>query len=282
MKLQTIVALVLLVSMMFGAGLQTDRSAFRAVATEWGVLLRALAANFIIVPLVAVLIARSFRLPNDAATGLLLMAIAPGVPFLVLSAGRKKGGSHELAIALSLLMPALSTLTIPISLELVLPAADRPDITAGVIVPLLAFQLVPLVAGLAVAQWLPRIAERLLRPLGIVTLVAFLAILAMLIPAIVRGVISVFGEFGLLAMFVTVALSFAIGWALGGPLVQYRRTVAAGTALRNPAVAMLLATASFGGTGAAAAVAAYFIIQVVVASVAGALLAKGPAEPNVA
>jgi BASS family bile acid:Na+ symporter len=275
MSLQTIVALVLLVSMMFGAGLQTDRAAFKAVSAKWGLLLRALAANFIIVPLVAVLIARGFNLPGATATGLLLMSIAPGVPFLVLSAGRKKGGSHELAIALSLLMPVVSTVTIPIALELVLPAAERPNITAGVIVPLLLFQFVPLVAGLVVARWLPRIAERLLRPLSIITLVAFLAILVMLVPAIIRGVVSVFGEFGLLAMFLTVAVSYAAGWVLGGPHIEYRRTIAAGTALRNPAVAMLLATASFANTGAAAAVAAYFIIQVIVTSIGAALVNKG-------
>jgi BASS family bile acid:Na+ symporter len=271
---QKLVALVLLVSMMLSAGFQLDPRAFRAVPAKWSLLLRAFAANFVVVPIVAVLVVWCLHLRSDVATGLMLMAIAPGVPFLVLSAGRKRGGSHELAIALSLLMPALSTVTIPITAGLVFPASERLEITAAIVVPLLLYQLVPLLAGAVVARQFPRVAERLLRPLTYVTIGAFLVLLVILFPAIVRGVASVFGTLGLLAMVLTAALSFLIGWIAGGPRIEYRRTLAAGTTLRNPAAAMMIATTSFAARGPAAAVASYFLVQIVVATAGAAAFKK--------
>jgi BASS family bile acid:Na+ symporter len=267
--LQGVVAAVLLVSMMLGAGLETNRAALLSVITKSGLLFRALAANFIIVPLVAVLLSRGFRLSDSIATGLLLMAIAPGVPFLVLSGGRQRGGSHEFAIALAFLMPALSTLTIPITAELVLPTGEHPNVPPSYLLSLLIYQLVPLLAGAIMARRLPIVARMLVRPTGSITFAAFVALLTILAPAMIRGAAVIFGTFGLLAMLLTVVLSLAIGWILGGRERSYRRTLAIGTALRNPGVAMLIATARFPGTSVASGVAAYFLIQIIVTMLAG-------------
>ncbi|MBV8196813.1 MAG: hypothetical protein JO263_01650, partial [Candidatus Eremiobacteraeota bacterium] len=132
------------------------------------------------------------------------------------------------------------------------------------------YQLLPLIAGVVVAQRLPGAARKLARPLGYITFAAFLILLAVLFPAILRGVATVFGTFGLFAMFATAGLSLVAGWIFGGSKREYRRTLAIGTTLRNPGVAMMIATTQFPESGVAGAVAAYFLVQVVVASVAGA------------
>ncbi len=244
--------------------------------TEWPLLLRAFGGNFIAVPLIGLLCSRAFHLPDAIATGLLLMAIAPGVPFVILSGGRKSGGSHELAIALALLMPAISTITAPLTSRVLLPAVERPEIPLAFVSSLLFYQLAPLLIGALAAWRIPLASRKIVKPLGYLTFIALLVLLVLLIPAIVKGFASALGTFGLLAMLLTVIISLAIGWILGGAKPEYRRTLAIGTALRNPGLAMIIATARFPGTNVAAAVAAYFVVQAIVTSVAG-IFFKRPA-----
>src|SRR5579883_2959596 len=78
--------------MMLHTGLQVNRERVRAILTNYGMLGRAFLANFVLVPIYGVLLVRAFHLSAPIATGVLLMAISPGVPFVVMSGGRQKGG----------------------------------------------------------------------------------------------------------------------------------------------------------------------------------------------
>ena len=60
---------------------------------------RALLANFVIIPILGILIARFFDLPADIRTGFLLLAIAPG-GLLALQFARVSKGNRVLAVAL--------------------------------------------------------------------------------------------------------------------------------------------------------------------------------------
>lgn len=91
-------AVVMLVCLRFDSGLQVNRERLIAPLTNTWLLARAFIANFVIVPLVGVLLAKSFQLPPTIATGFLLTAIPPGVPFVLVSV-RKKGGGLGLAVA---------------------------------------------------------------------------------------------------------------------------------------------------------------------------------------
>lgn len=274
MSAQKIVVAVLLVSMMLCAGFETNREALRRLVSKAGLLLRAIVANFVVVPLVAVLLCRAFRLPDPIATALILMALAPGVPFLVLSGGRQRGGSHEFAVELAMVMPAVSVLTIPIAANFILPASDRLTVPATVLVSLCVYQLAPLILGVLVAQWSPASARKLARPARYVTMGSFVVLLALLVPAMVKGVATVFGTFGLFAMLLTVLISVVVGWIAGGPHVEYRRTLAIGTALRNPGIALMIATTQFKDARIAAGVMAYLLVQIVVSSLAGTLFKR--------
>ncbi|MEO6835986.1 MAG: hypothetical protein ABI231_08780, partial [Candidatus Tumulicola sp.] len=101
MPLPKIVALVMVVSTMLGAGLLIDRQHLVETLRQYGLLARAFAANFLLVPLCAVLLVRFFHVETGVSTGIVLMAMAPGVPFLVNSAGRAGGGSLSFAITIS-------------------------------------------------------------------------------------------------------------------------------------------------------------------------------------
>lgn len=263
-----IVAIVLLVSLMLHTGLQVNVAHLKAVLRDYGLLGRAFLANFIVVPLLGILFARVVFHPSEPiATGILLMAICPGVPFVVMSGGRKKGGSLGLAVELAFLLPLLSVVTVPITTSLVLPGS--PISANSVILSLVLFQLVPLLIGMLVSARAPEAAARLQRPLMIVVFVVVVALLIVLGGPIARAIGTVYGSLGMLASACIVLASLITGWILGGRERAYRRTLSVGTALRNVGLAALLATSVFGRGDVAAAVATYFIIQIVLATLLG-------------
>jgi bile acid:Na+ symporter, BASS family len=269
---QKIVSIVMLVSIMLNAGLQIDRERLLAALKDYGLLARALLANFIIVPLLGVLLVRVFNLSAGVAVGFLLMAIAPGVPFLVRAAGRQPGGSLAFAAELAFVMPALSILTIPITSRFIFPPEIVANIPFGtLLVTLVGFQLVPLLVGLLIAYRAPALATKLQRPFTLVFFVAVVALLVFLGPTIVKGVASIYGSHGMWAMLVLVLLSLGTGYVLGGPRIEYRRTLSIATALRNIGTCAVIATSSFGHTLVAATVLTYFIVQFVVSLIARVL-----------
>jgi bile acid:Na+ symporter, BASS family len=264
----------MLVSLTFGAGLQVDRDHLKAILRNVGLLGRALLANFIIVPLLGVLLAKVFRLPPQVATGFLLMAIAPGVPF-VLASVRKRGGSLGLAVALAFMLPLLSIVTVPVTAALVLPTAAKADLPLShFVLTLLLFQLLPLLAGIAVGALAPGVPQRLGRPLQIVFFASALALIALLAPALAHGVVSVYGSNGMWAMLCLVLLSVAAGWLLGSPAREDRRVLAIGTGLRNIGLCALAATSSFSDPLIAATVLTYFLIQFVITTLFGVYFAR--------
>jgi BASS family bile acid:Na+ symporter len=282
MNLQQITAIVLLLSMMFNAGLQMNRPEILAVFKNYGLLLRALFANFIVVPLAALLLTTVLHVNDLVATGVLLMAIAPGVPFVILAGGREKGGSHELAVTLALILPVLSFVTIPITAQLVLPAAERVAVPPGQLFSLLLFQVAPLALGIVVRAFAPAVAETLKRPLGRITYISFIALLAILAPSVARAVLLIFGSLGILAIIGIDVISLASGWVLGGPNREERFTLAIGTALRNPGLAMVIATARFPEATVAASVSTYFLIQFVGVVLFGGRVLSARAESRAA
>jgi len=265
MSPQKITSIVMLVSLMLSAGLEINREHVVAALKDYGLLARALLANFVFVPIFGVILARLFNLDGYVAVGFLLMAMAAGVPFLVRAAGRKPGGSLGFAAELAFIMPALSILTIPLTAHFVFP----PDIAAHVpaltlIITLVGFQLVPLLIGVLIADRSPAIAAKLQRPLLLVFFVAIIALLVIIGPELLKAVASVYGSRVIWATLSIVILSIFTGWVLGGPEIEYRRTLSIATALRNIGTCAVIATASFPGTLVAPTVLTYFLVQFVV------------------
>jgi BASS family bile acid:Na+ symporter len=279
MHLDKLVAPTMLVALTFGAGLQADREHLIAVLKAFGLLGKALLANFIIVPILGVLIAKLFALPPFVATGFLLMAIAPGVPFILFNT-RKKGGSLGLAIELAVFLPLLSIITVPITAQLVLPAGAAAELPLGhFVLTLLLFQLLPLLVGISIGYRAPGIAPPLARISRIVFLITLVALLVVLAPKIAHDVTVVYGSRGMLAMLCLVILSLVTGWLFGGPARERRRVLGIGTALRNIGLAAVVATSAFRGTPeVASAVIVYLLIQIVVVAIVSAYFSRTAAQ----
>lgn len=278
MNPEKILAVIMLVSLTFGAGLQVDREHFKAILRNTGLLGRAFLVNFVLVPVFGVALVRLFHLPAPLATGLLLMAIAPGVP-LVLASVRKRGGRLGFAVALALFLPLLSIATIPATAALVLPTAAKAELPLTRFVPtLVLFQLMPLLIGVVVGGRFPLLANRLGKPLQIVFYGSAVLLVAVLVPTIARDVATVYGSHAMWAEFCLVVLSAGTGWLLGGPASEDRRVLAIGTALRNIGLCALIATTSFDQPEVAATVITYFVMQFIVSTALGAYFTRTAKE----
>ena len=277
-SLQNIVSVVLLLSLASTAGLLVNRAAMLDTVKRVGVLVRALIANFVIVPALALLVARLYHLANPVATGLLLMAMAPGVPFIMQAGGRKKGGSLELAIELTFIMAALSTFTIPFTARLVLPEGHSGSMSFGQLKALGLFQLLPLVLGALVAALMPALTRKITPYFKRLTLISMIAFFAIITPQTIRSFGILFGSFGVLAMLTVMILSLAVGWLAGGRRADYRHTLAIGTLLRNPGAAAVIAT-TFRSPAVEAVVLIYLVVQFVVAAVAGNFFKRSTVSP---
>ncbi|GAA3786697.1 hypothetical protein GCM10022226_01030 [Sphaerisporangium flaviroseum] len=75
------VTVIFIATTMFGAGLGATLSALRAIFADLPLLLLALLANLLIIPLLGWGIAALFSLPAASFIALLLVASSPGGPF---------------------------------------------------------------------------------------------------------------------------------------------------------------------------------------------------------
>jgi bile acid:Na+ symporter, BASS family len=268
-------ALVAIVLLMFVAGLNAVPGQIVAALRQTNLLARALIVNVVIVPLLAVAIVRGFSLSQSTAIGVMLMALAPGVPFLAVSAGAKRGGSEPFAVTLSFLLPAVSVVTLPLWVGILAPAIvglHMPVIRS--VVTILLVQLLPLLAGIAIGRRSERLRTALLPPAQLASTLALLAVVVLIAVPAAKALGTLFGTRALAAILSLSILGLGLGWSLGGPMPETRRTLAIATVLRNVGLAAALGATFFPDTGVLVAVVAFLVIQLLVSTSAGALFSR--------
>ncbi len=87
-------------------------------------LLRALLAVVVLVPLVVIILLRLFDLSSGVATGLALLAASPGAP-LTTKRSQMAGGNFPHSVNLQLTLASLAILITPFTLDLLRPVRFR-------------------------------------------------------------------------------------------------------------------------------------------------------------
>ncbi|WNZ27054.1 sodium:proton symporter [Leptolyngbya sp. NK1-12] len=234
--------LILILSMLVDTGLSlTLQQLWDPLRNGW-LVLRSLLANFVLVPLFVYFLLQIVPLSEPIRISFIIMAIAAGPPVLPKLA-QLVHGNLAYAAGLMLLMMGLTAVYMPFALALALQNVQvNPwDIAK----PLLTLMLIPLVIGLLIRSRNEAIAftlQPLMRQLSSKSLILGLATSLFLqfdrLIAMVRT-----GEILAIAGFILVG--FGIGYLLGGPDSDTRRTLAVGTAQRNIAAALLVAGTNF-------------------------------------
>jgi bile acid:Na+ symporter, BASS family len=273
-KAATVAMLSFVVSSMLamGAGLTVARiiEPLRNVR----LVLLALLANFVLMPLVAVALAKVLRLEEPFGVGLLLLGCAAGAPFLPKLAELAKG-NLAFAVGIMVLLMVVTVGYLPIVLPLLLSGVsiDPWKIARSLVV----LMLLPLAVGLALKAYYEGMAARAKPILDWISNVSLILLVLLITAANIDKVLQVFGTFGILAGLLFIALGVVIGWLLGGPDADTKRVMALGTGQRNIAAA-LVASESFDDPKV--------VVMVIVVAIVGLIilmpLARALAKPGFA
>ena len=260
-KAVPIAMLVFVVSSMLAVGVSLTVGQIVAPLRNGKLVSLALLANFILMPLGALAIARLLKLDEPLGTALLLLGAAAGAPFLPKLAGIAKG-NLAFAVGLMVLLMVLTVAYMPLVLPLLLEGVSvNPMKIARSLVLLM---LIPLGAGLLVRARFSPIAERIRAPLNRTSSLSLVVLVVLLLITNIRNVIALFGTRGILASILFLIAGAAIGWLLGGSSSEMKGVLSLGTAQRNIAAALVVGGQNFEDPNV--------LVMVVVVAVVGLLI----------
>lgn len=205
----------------------------------------ALLANFVLVPLLAYGITLVVPLDQSLKVGLIILATAAGAPFPPkLVQGAK--GNVAFGVGLMVLLMVATIVYMPLVLPLLLQGVTiNPwDIAQSLIV----LMLIPLAIGLLVRS---HSAESAAHYQVVMNKISSLAMLILLVTAVglnAANIIGLLGTGGILALLLFILGSLLIGYFLGGRDTGIRSVMGLGTAQRNISAAIVVAAQNFPGS----------------------------------
>ena len=241
-KIVPIAMFLFVVSSMLAVGLGLTISEIFAPLRNVKLVVLALIANFVLMPLAAILISRMLQLDQPLGVGFILLGTAAGAPFLPKLAGVAKS-NLAFAVGLTVMLMVLTVVYMPLVLPLMLKgvSVDALKIAQS----LLLLMLLPLAVGLVIRTRLPRIADRAQPPLNRISGLSLILLIVLLLITNFKNVLSFFGTRGLLASVLFLVFGAAIGWFLGGKNLGIKGVLSLGTAQRNIAAAILVGGQNF-------------------------------------
>jgi BASS family bile acid:Na+ symporter len=226
---------------MFSIGLRTSGGELLNILRDRSLLTRMLLANCILIPTIGFLLVLAFPLTPDATTGILLLATIPGTP-IALQFTRLVKTRLAFAATMTFVLSLVSIAMAPLAIEVMRRTGQRNERPILILIASIALYVaLPLCSGLWAVRRAPKIASRLVLPLGILATIAFLFLMWETRLLRHQAFNAVIGGGTVLAMFLLLVLSMFIGWMIGGPDGETRRILATSTGMRNVIVVLYIA-----------------------------------------
>ena len=244
----SIAIIIFAVSSMLSVGLAYPIGLIIGPLREARAVFRALVANFVLVPLLAIGIERMIPLDPPLALGLFLLAGSAGAPFLIklASAARR---DLALSAALLLLLVPVTVFFLPFYVPLAMAHPSLrglsyvPSSIFAIGLPLLSTLVVPIVLGLMAKALSPGWAGRLAPTGGKVATIALVVVVVSTFGANFQDLIRIVRSGAVVAGILLIAGAFAMGFLLSRP--ERSAVLGLGTAQRNVAGAMVIASRDF-------------------------------------
>ena len=275
---------ITLIEMMAAIGMGVKLQDIGQIVRQPGLLMRAAIANYACVPMLTVGLLLWFVPPAMISVGFLIVAVCPGAaygpPFTAMAKG-----NVAVAVGLMVILAGSSVFCVPLLLRFLLPLMAKSQNlrvdALKLVVTLLVSQLLPLFAGLCLHQWRPAMANKLKHPADRMSGALNLWTLGLIVVAYFRTLAAIRAR-AFIGMLSLVAASMGAGWLLGEMGSENRKAMGFSTSVRNVAVSLVVATASFPGTPAVTAALVYGLLQTVaLAAISMAWGSLGaPAEPT--
>ena len=258
-------AIAFLVCTSLSIGLEVTGRQIAGLLRDKGLLLRALAANIVLVPLLGVILVWIWPMPRDFEIAFLLLAVAPGAPSAI-KYTRNDREDAPFAAGLAMVLMCAAIVFSPFLADIVLPLETRITVPYDQIASVLVLYIIaPGAFGFMLQRW-PDESPMI----GKVALISARLCFAawMLITFLEQSkATSRMGVRTLAAMICLIAGSMILGWLMGGPKPENRRILASATSMRNAALCAAIALRSFPGTNVEIALVAFSSMMATPASI---------------
>ena len=233
---------VFLVSNMAAIGLGLTLRQIRVPLGNLRLVVFAAITNFIMVPLLAVGIGRSLDLAAPLATGLLVLGLSAGAPFMPKVAGIAKG-DIALSVGLVVLLMVGTTIFMPVVLPQVVAGAEVDSLRIARFLVLL--MLLPLAGGLMLSARNPVFGGKLRPILEWVSTSSLIAAIIVVMTVNLEAVIRISGSGAIAAALLFTILAALAGWSFGARGVARRSVLGLGAGFRNVPVALIVSLQNF-------------------------------------
>ena len=268
---------------MFGVALGIKVDHFRQLRHDRKALFTGLFSQYVLLPVITVILIYLIRPPQDTALGMILVAACPGGNasnfFSMLARG-----NLALSVTLSAFTSVFCFLLTPISFFFwaslvpdLLVRVRSMDIAFGdLLINMILILLIPLIAGMTFAHYLPRataVISKWIRYLSMLILIGFI------IGGLMRN-LDVFRNHILSVAWIVIvhnglglACAYLLSWRLGNT-EPVNRSVAIETGIQNAGLGLILIFTFFDGNGPMALVLAWWGIWHLVSGFTFALLIR--------
>ncbi|SCL32402.1 bile acid:Na+ symporter, BASS family [Micromonospora nigra] len=201
---------------MLGLGLGLTLEDFRRVAQHPKAAVIALVCQVLVLPALCFGLVLAFGLPPELAVGMMLLAASPGGTTANLFS-HLFGGHVALNITLTAINSVLAVFTLPVVVNLAaayfLPDAGSIGLQFDKVLQVFAIVLVPVAIGMLVRGRVPRVAERLNRPVRVLSVVVLVAVIIGTVLSERENIADYFVAVGLAVLAFNV-LSLAVGYGV--------------------------------------------------------------------
>jgi BASS family bile acid:Na+ symporter len=234
--------LVFVISSMLSMGLSLAMGQIVEPLKNTRLVILALVANFVLVPLVAFIITLLLPLNEPAVIGLILLSTAAGAPFLPKLVEVAKG-NIAFSVGLMVLLMVVTIIYLPLVLPLLLGDVEvNPwDIAQS----LIFMMLIPLAIGLIIRARYEESAAKIQPTFAMGANIGILVLSVLGLVLNFDSMIALVGSFGILAAIIFIVIALAIGYLLGGSDPRIKSVMGLGSAQRNIAAALVVAAQNF-------------------------------------
>jgi BASS family bile acid:Na+ symporter len=286
LKLVVLALKVSIVLQVVAIGLGTSWSDATHLFTRPRLLWNSVLARNIAVPIIAILLIKTFSFHGVVAITLAVLSVTP-VPPLLPKSELKGGARSKYVLGLLTSQSLLAIVLVPITIILMDWALGGQARFGAAPVATLVVQmiLIPLAVGMLASKLFPQLGS-VAPHLMMVGTVLLIAGAIPLLPLGWKTFGALVGGGGILAMIIFVIAGTAVGYLLGGPRPEDRATLAAATSSRHPGLALAIAHVNFPDqTGlVAGAVMIYLIVRILVLiplrRLAGVAMERGQTSPH--
>jgi BASS family bile acid:Na+ symporter len=257
---------VSVIATVFGFGLNATTADVLGVVRHPGLLARTLISVFVIMPLIAVTLVRSFGFPMTVEVVLVALAISPVPPLLPQREGRS-GGDLSFGLGLMAILALVSLVAVPVTILLLERFLGRTFVMPlGAVMGLvLKTAIAPLAAGMIIRAAAPAFAAGLAKIVSLVARILLPVAVVLLLAGTASAIWAATGPGTIVALTLFIFAGLAVGHVLGGPEPQHSVVVALATACRHPAIALTIAAANFPDQRFGGTILLYLLMNVLLA-----------------